>query len=491
MVLTLHDIGYAYPGSPAPAIEHVSATFAEGWCGVIGDNGCGKSTLARIACGLIQPDIGSVFPQRTATYCPQDAVTSPDLLYDFACDFSRHAIALRENLGIEDDMPWRFDELSFGERKKIQVAVALWQDPDVLALDEPTNHVDAPCRAAIAQALKGYRGIGILVSHDRELLNALVERCLMFEGGTWSMRPGTYDEARTQHERERAEALAKRATAKREAERLTAEANERAQQAARTAARLSARHLDKHDSDGREKRRLAVYSGQDGKTGALASNMDARAGRARQEAQGIRTAKRYNGSLWLESKPHPRATLLLMDEHAIPCGQGRLELPKLALGNTDHIGISGPNGAGKSTLVRHLLQQLPNDIAVLTIPQEVSPAEARRIANDLLSTDEARMGRLLSIVTQLNSNAKRILAGSEVSPGELRKLMLAQGMLDEPALIVMDEPTNHLDLHSAEALERALAAYPGALVAVSHDQAFLNACTSTRWHVEGGRVSVR
>ncbi|WP_371297982.1 ATP-binding cassette domain-containing protein [Paraeggerthella sp.] len=88
MVLTLHDIGYAYPGSPAPAIEHVSATFAEGWCGVIGDNGCGKSTLARIACGLIQPDIGSVFPQRTATYCPQDAVTSPDLLYDFACDFS-------------------------------------------------------------------------------------------------------------------------------------------------------------------------------------------------------------------------------------------------------------------------------------------------------------------------------------------------------------------------------------------------------------------
>ena len=183
------------PRSPAPAIEHVSATFAEGWCGVIGDNGCGKSTLARIACGLIQPDIGSVFPQRTATYCPQDAVTSPDLLYDFACDFSRHAIALRENLGIEDDMPWRFDELSFGERKKIQVAVALWQDARRIGARRATmNHVDAPCRAAIAQALKGYRGIGILVSHDRELLNAPwsnAASCSKAEPGPCAREPTT------------------------------------------------------------------------------------------------------------------------------------------------------------------------------------------------------------------------------------------------------------------------------------------------------------
>ena len=102
-----------------------------------------------------------------------------------------------------------------------------------------------------------------------------------------------------------------------------------------------------------------------------------------------------------------------------------------------------------------------------------------------------RRGRLLSFVTQLNSSAERILAGRDVSPGEMRKLMLAEGVLDGPSLIVMDEPTNHLDLHSAEALERALAAYPGALIVVSHDEAFLDACTSIRWTVEEGRVNAR
>ena len=69
--------------------------------------------------------------------------------------------------------------------------------------------------------------------------------------------------------------------------------------------------------------------------------------------------------------------------------------------------------------------------------------------------------------------------------------MLAEGALDGPALIVMDEPTNHLDLHSTEALEQALAAYPGALVVVSHDEAFLEACTTTRWIVDEGQVRVR
>lgn len=491
MVLTVQGISYTYPSSPTPALASVSTTFAEGWCGIVGDNGCGKSTLVRIACGLVTPDAGEVFPRRTSAYCPQDASTPPELLEDFACDWSREAIELREQLAIDDEMLWRFDRLSFGERKKIQVAVALWQQPEVLALDEPTNHVDARCRETLMSALKAYRGVGLLVSHDRELLNGLVTSCLMFENGTWTMRPGTYDQARSQYEREQAEASAKKTAVKREAARLAAEADARAHQAARTASRLSARHLDKHDSDGRAKRRLAVFTGQDGKAGALASTMDARQARAQREAQTIHVAKRYDGSLWLDAKPHPRATLLFMNEHTIPCGPGTLALPKLAVGNTDHIGISGPNGGGKSTLVGHLLEQLPADIPALVIPQEVPHKEADRVTERLRAADEAHRGRVLSLVTQLNSDAKRILAGRDVSPGELRKLMLAEGVLNRPALIVMDEPNNHLDLHSAEALEAALAAYPGALIVVSHDHDFLDACTSIRWLVDEGRVRVR
>ncbi len=161
------------------------------------------------------------------------------------------------------------------------------------------------------------------------------------------------------------------------------------------------------------------------------------------------------------------------------------------MGNTDHVGIVGPNGAGKSTLLAHLRRLLATDLSVLDIPQEVEPDAREALVARVTALSPAERGQVLSTVAQLNSEPDRILEGGRTSPGELRKLMLAEGMLRAPELIIMDEPTNHLDLHSTEALERALAAYPGALLLVSHDHAFLRACTTRTWRVEGGAVSER
>ena len=131
---------------------------------------------------------------------------------------------------------------------------------------------------------------------------------------------------------------------------------------------------------------------------------------------------------------------------------------------------------------------LPADITVIDIPQELEEGARSRVVEDVRALSPADRGRVLSTVAQLNSDPDRILEGGRTSPGELRKLMLAEGILRHPQLIVMDEPTNHLDLHSTEALERALAAYPGALVLVSHDRRFLSACTDRTWEVRGGLV---
>lgn len=146
--LVLSHITYAYPGSAMPALDNVSATFATGWHGIVGDNGCGKSTFVRIACGLLIPDRGVVSPRLVSAYCAQEAGVEPPMLFDFACDFAPATTHLRRMLRITDDMLWRFSELSGGEQKKIQIAVALWQNPDLLAMDEPTNHVDAEGRFA-------------------------------------------------------------------------------------------------------------------------------------------------------------------------------------------------------------------------------------------------------------------------------------------------------------------------------------------------------
>ncbi|OUO34092.1 ATP-binding cassette domain-containing protein [Olsenella sp. An290] len=495
MQLMLSGVRYAYPAAREAVLDNVTITFPTGWTALLGDNGCGKTTLAKIACGLLTPDAGSVTRGLVCAYVAQDADEPPEALTDFALDYGREARELREAFRIEDDMPWRFGELSFGERKKLQVAVALWGRPDVLVADEPTNHLDADARAELGAALARFRGIGILVSHDRELVDALASRCASFEPGGIVVRPGGYSAAHDQAELERATVAAERTAAKKELARLAAEKDARAHEAARADARRSKRGLDPRDRDARGKIDLAIFTGKDGQAGRLSSQMDARVAAAQERLAAARVTKRYDGDLWMDAEPARRRTVLHVPAATIPCGpKGTLEIPELWVGSTDHVGIVGPNGAGKSTLLAHLRVLLTRaagagqGVEVLDIPQEL-PAEARgAVVGRVAALPPAERGRVLSTVAQLNSDPDCILEGGRTSPGELRKLMLAEGILRHPQLIVMDEPTNHLDLHSTEALERALAAYPGALVLVSHDRRFLSACTTRTWEIRDGHL---
>lgn len=102
MQLNLSNISYTYEGAASPALDRVSVTFPQGWTGIIGDNGCGKSTLARVATGLIVPDEGSVAPTLFAAYCPQDTSIVPAELSDLAIDWGSEALQIRDALGIED-----------------------------------------------------------------------------------------------------------------------------------------------------------------------------------------------------------------------------------------------------------------------------------------------------------------------------------------------------------------------------------------------------
>ena len=326
------------------------------------------------------------------------------------------------------------------------------------------------------------------MSHDRELLDGLVDRCASFEAGTVRVRPGGFTRASGQRDLERSASMRERRRAKEQLDRLMVEKDKRAHEAARADARMSKRHIDPKDRSAKAKIDLARFTGQDGKRGRLSSQLEGRLDAARERLAHARVEKRYDGDLWLDVAPAPRRVLIRSAARDIPCGPGALHLPDLYVGNTDHIAITGPNGAGKSTLLEHLRPHIPDGIAWLDIPQELDEELAHGVVERVRALSSGERGRVLSVVAQLNSDPARILEGCATSPGEMRKLLLALGVLSSPALIVMDEPTNHLDLHSVEALERALAGYPGALLLVSHDERFLNACTSVRWNILDGRV---
>ena len=163
---------------------------------------------------------------------------------DFAAAYDREARDLRCELALEDDMPWRYDELSCGEQKKLQIACALWAKPDVLVLDEPTNHIDAAARSCLMTVLRHFDGIGIVVSHDRELLDGLVDRCASFEAGAVRVRPGGFTRASGQRDLERTASMRERRRAKEQLDRLVVEKDKRAHEAARADARMSKRHID-------------------------------------------------------------------------------------------------------------------------------------------------------------------------------------------------------------------------------------------------------
>lgn len=485
MQLVLSQLSFSYPSSAHPLFDHIDITFPQGWCGLVGGNGCGKTTLARIIAGELEPDGGSVTPGLVVALCPQDASAAPEDLESFACDWGAEALRARRLLDIDDGWLWRYGTLSLGQKKRVQIACALARCPDVLILDEPTNHLDAPSRELLEAALAHFRGIGILISHDRALLDALAVSCLCFEADGLHMRPGGYGAAREQQKIEAKSAERLREEARSELRRLSREQQARREEAARSERLGSARHLDVHDHDGRERLGRARVSGKDGIASRKISQLDQRIGRLEKDAS-AKLARSYGGDLPEGGVRSARDYVAHLAEQTLPFGDSGsgIRIPELFVGPLDHIAVTGANGNGKSTLVRALVEAVPAGVKSFCLPQEMAPSERRALLAWAKGLGHAEQGALLSAVAQLDGRPESYREGDAVSPGELRKLALASAALGGTELLVLDEPTNHLDVSAIEALERWLASFPGAFVLVSHDRHLVSACADILWQTE-------
>jgi len=494
--LRFDRVTFSYPGMAEPLLADVTAHFPEGtWTGIVGANGAGKTTLLRLAAGELAPSDGSVRQIGSAQYAVQRTDAPPDGWDDFMDAWDPVAADVRQRLGVDPEWAGRWETLSHGERKRVQIAIALWHGPDVLALDEPTNHLDAEAKRVLLEALKSFRGVGLLVSHDRDFLDALCSQCLFVFPPRVAMRPGGVTQGMEQDRLEQARARDEHDADAGKARRLKAAAQRRREAAEQSAARtnrLKAKKLPANDHDGRAKRQLAKLTNKDGWGFSQSAALKSRAAKLLAPDRSIRVD--YEMGFWLEgAEKSARNYVAELPAGEIDLGDGRrLVHPSLAIRPDDRIAVVGANGLGKSTLVRKVVAcaNVPPE-KLLVVPQEIGEEASRAIHADVKRLERGPLGRVMTLVSRLGSRPGRLLASSTPSPGEIRKILLARGVERGPHLVVMDEPTNHLDLPSIECLENALAEAPCALLLVSHDERFLSRLAKIRWTLSQEGDAVR
>jgi len=485
LFLNLNHITFTYESATEVLFQDMSFHAATGWTGVIGANGTGKTTLLKLATGLLTPDEGKITIPPKSIYCPQRTDDNPYQFRDLISANTKSAHLVKGQLDISDDWVDRWNTLSHGERKRAQIAVALWLEPEVLAIDEPTNHVDARAREFISRALQSFKGVGLMVSHDRELLDSLCYQCIFIDPPGVTTRPGGFTQAVSVIEKEQ-QAIKKQYLLKRSAlKKLKKEVTRRKAEAQKSQKKRSKKGLAKKDHDAREKKDRARVTGKDAVAGKLQNQLSGRLTQASEEFGSIKPKKAHVMGIWLPGSSSNRDSLLQIPFGSISLGgQKELQHPELLIKPKDRIGITGTNGSGKSTLIRFIIDKINAPKENITyIPQEIPLERSQQILSEALALPNEKLGHLMTIVSRLGSRPERLLESIEPSPGEFRKLLLALGMTYEPHIIIMDEPTNHMDLPSIECLEHALSDCPGCLVLISHDKYFLEKLTNIRWNI--------
>jgi ATPase subunit of ABC transporter with duplicated ATPase domains len=479
----IKNLSFTYDNTVDSLFNSVSFQLQRGWTGVVGANGSGKTTLLKLLTGLLSPDKGSINLPRLTYYCEQITDFVPSGLGDFLQSTENRMLKIRTALDIQEDWEKRWDVLSHGERKRCQIAVALHQNPQFLAVDEPSNHLDHNSRNVLLNALRSFNGIGLLVSHDRELLDNLCFHTLFLDPPKLDLRNCSYHVAMQELERENLASMRAHQRAKQEVKKLKKKVTRQREKARQADRQVSKRRVDIRDHDAKAKKDLARLTGKDAVAGRIQKRLQTQLDKSKERQQTIKFKKETNlGISFMESKARKKFHIIINPGRISLSSEKFLHFPELTIKYGDKIGLRGNNGSGKSTFLNYFIESNHlSDRKIIYIPQEISVKLSKAMIERIHNYDKETKGQVMTLISRLGSDPKHLIETSIPSPGEVRKLLLAEGIMLNPGLIIMDEPTNHMDLPSIQCVEDALKECQCALLLVSHDQVFLKNIVFESW----------
>lgn len=484
--LSIRSLSFKFERSDKKIIDNLNTSFPQGWTGLVGPNGCGKSTLLKLLAGKLQASSGTL-PNRYRTYyCEQESIHQPPSLADFLAAHDREARRIKTSLSLHDLQSRDWSQLSCGEQKRFQLGCALWDRPDLLLIDEPTNHLDEINRDYIIQALREFPGIGVLVSHDRDLLDAVCSQCLFFVGDRIYEISGSYSEARRQLDQDFLSMEHEKENIRKQTNSLQKEASRLNELNLSSKKRLSKNNLSPKDRDKKSRINLAKLTGKDASFGQKKQNIQNRITNLSDTLKDFHVVKDYSGDITFGTVHQGSSKLILFQEEGsitLPSSH-KLYFPELSLTSTEKIGVVGENGIGKSSLIHTILNSGCLKIKnYFYLRQELYESDVTSLRTILKDLDQESYVRCLQIIARLGSDAKQIFNSENWSAGEIRKVAIACAIVNNVELLILDEPTNHLDLPSIENLQNALGASKLTLLVVSHDKNFVrNVCTGV-WKI--------
>ncbi|HHT3528671.1 ABC-F family ATP-binding cassette domain-containing protein [Enterobacter asburiae] len=524
----LHQVTCQFPTGDT-LFGPLNLTLEPSLCALVGRNGSGKTRLLRLLAGLDEPATGHIERFSSHVYVAQQHVISPQTtlaeLLGYDAIFSARKRIDSGNYQPDDlellDGHWDvaerlseafsnaqlppFDpdkpagELSGGERIRALLCGAFTAEADFMLLDEPTNHLDRQGRAWFYDQLSRFQGGVLVASHDRELLEQ-VPRILELSASGLRSYGGNYADYQTQRDAEQqaARAALEHAATERKRTRVRMQkehddSQRRSAKTLRTVDTLNIASFERVKYKGAAKERIGSWKKQHSEQNdALNAAVNKARERVEEDSPVMFTLP---GSQIPEGKQVLVLEDLVLPHAPVPPLNWRMDGPM-------RVALKGPNGCGKSTLLKILLGEIAPrsgtckvSVSCAYLDQHLSRLDlSQSVMTHLnLSHTPLEEGVLRTRLAQLQLGADKVtLPLAELSGGERLKAALACVLWRAEAtqLLLLDEPTNHLDLASVQAIEAALSSFPGALLVVSHDEAFLRGLTLTHewvWEEAGWR----